>query len=358
MIPEQNNLNTEEKTISKKETKKRKPLIIVLISLLCIIAIIVATLFTMQLIGKNKLVNNQDVVIELPEDLIASEEDGKTIIYKGETYEFNENVTSILCMGIDKTEISDSSFGANGQADSVFILTIDTKTGETNIIPINRDTIVDSYIYSESGEFIKTEKQQICLVYANGDGKEISCNNMVKSVSSMLYGMPINSYMAIDLNAIGVLTEAVGGITVVSPETFSSRTKNFYEGKEITLDDKYSATAFVQYRDKTKLDSNEKRIARQKIFLSAFANKSIAKTKENIAFPLNLYNLVSDYNQNNIDASKITYLTSCVMKQGANISTNFLTINGETKQGDIYAEFYPDKESLLDLVVKVYYTKK
>ena len=90
MIPEQNNLNTEEKTISKKETKKRKPLIIVLISLLCIIAIIVATLFTMQLIGKNKLVNNQDVVIELPEDLVASEEDGKTIFYNGETYEFNE----------------------------------------------------------------------------------------------------------------------------------------------------------------------------------------------------------------------------------------------------------------------------
>ena len=373
IITEEKNSNSEElnfflgghshshKRKSKRRNKKRKKaLSIILISIATIIAILLGTFFALFLSGKNQLVNHKDTVIDfsqVEEDIIASEEDGKSITYKGEEYVYNDDVTTILCMGIDKTEDLGGSYGKNGQADAIILLTIDPKSGKTNVIPINRDTMVYSKLYSSSGNFIKTEKQQICLVFANGDGEEKSCKNMKDSVSSMLYGIPIDSYIAIDLNAIGPLNQAVGGVTVKSPETFTIGKTTFNKGESYYLGDGKTATAFVQWRDKSKLDSNATRMARQKVYLSAFAKAAINKTKQDIKFPLSLYNSVSKYNTNDLSASKITYLTSKVML-GNDIKLNFLELKGKTTKGEKYAEFTPDRDALLDLVIKVFYTKK
>ena len=91
---------------------------------------------------------------------------------------------------------------------------LDTKTGKSRLIAISRDTMTDVNVYSDLGNFIGTEKLQLCLAYTYGDGKEKSCENTVRAVSRLFYGMPVAAYAALDLDAITVLTDAVGGVEV------------------------------------------------------------------------------------------------------------------------------------------------
>lgn len=344
--------------LTPKQRKKRRIIIIVSI-ILAIVLTAVMTLMILITDGRRQLIRNHDAIVTLPDiPDVAPENDGKTIEYKGKTYKLNENITSILCMGIDKNNLNDASgFGGNGQADANFLLTIDTTTGKMCAIAINRDTMIDAGIYSESGDYLGAQRQQLCLVYANGDGKEQSCENMMEAVSELFYGIPVSTYMAIDLDAIGILNNAVGGVTVTSPHTFTGKGASFTKGETVTINDATRAISFVGYRDVTRLNSNAERMERQKIYLKAFAKKAIAKTKENLTFPLSLYNQTADYNINNLNASKITYLTSCVIGGMKNVNLEFLSVEGETMQGEEFAEFNPDSQKLFELILKVYYNE-
>ncbi len=372
------NIGNVKKQISKRERahkrdKKRKTskvIIVISLTLLGIILALMITAFTLILIGKNQMLKNQDASIEIPETVVdvAPEDEGKIIKYKGKTYELNKNITSILCMGVDKNELGSSqSYGANGQADANFLLVVDTKSGRVSAIAINRDTMVEVNSYSSGGEFLGTKSEQLCLGFAAGDGKEKSCENMVKSVSNLFYGIPISSYIAIDLKAIGILNDALGNnISVVSPDSFYSSMYgvSFTKGKETVLDSPQKAAAFVRHRDITQLDSNVTRMQRQKQYLQKFATTSIVQTKKDITFPITLYNIISDYNVNNINVSKISYLTSCVIGGMKNPKVDFLSIKGELKEAEVLsdgerkAEFHVDEEALFELILDVYYVEK
>ena len=353
----------------RKKYKRTKKIVITSICLLSVVLVLMITAFTLILVGKNQMLQSNNAVVKVPETVenAVPEDDGKTITYKGATYKLNPNVTSILCMGIDKNNLDSSQgFGKNGQSDANFLLTIDTATGEINAIAINRDTMVEMKSYTDSGNYIGMVNQQLCLSYANGDGKEKSCENMVDSVSNLFYGIPISSYVAIDLNAIGTLNEAVGNnISVTSPDSFYSSVYgvSFTKGEKTILDSPQKAAAFVRQRDITKLDSNITRMQRQKQYLQRFANAAINKTKEDITFPISLYNIISDYNVNNLNTAKISYLTSCVISGMDNPHVNFLSVKGKLQEsetlqnGEKKAEFIVDDQALFELILDVYYQK-
>lgn len=67
---------------------------------------------------RNLAERTNEAAITAPEEAEA-EENGKYVVYKGEKYCYNENVISILCMGIDTSisEIGRGHYGENGQAD-------------------------------------------------------------------------------------------------------------------------------------------------------------------------------------------------------------------------------------------------
>jgi len=240
-----------------------------------------------------------------------------------------------------------------------FLLVVDTKRAKATAIAINRDTMVDTNIYSDSGIFLGAEEQQLCLAFAAGDGKEKSAQNMKKCVSNLLYGIPVNSHIAIDLKAIGILNELVGGVTVTSPESFTTGYGvSFEKGKTYTLYTQQEAESYVRYRNVAKLESNVARITRQKDYLKGFAKSAVKKTKENITFPLTLYNEISGYNINDLNAAKITFLTSCLIRGRENVNLSFKNIEGEVTMGETHAEFRPDKDKLFELILEVFYDKQ
>lgn len=334
----------------KKMKTWKKVLLSIVCTLLGLILVVTGSIAFLIYKGGQEMVKT-DYAISSPEG-VESKNNGQYVIYNGETYEFNENMTNILVIGTDKRNSNDiNENGTGGQADVLILAAVDTSTGEITLINISRDTMTDVDSYSAGGAYIGTEVEQICLSYAYGDGNETSCENTVNSVKRLFYNIPINTYLAFNLDGIAVINDSVGGIDVTSPETINE----FTEGETYHLMGD-SAESFVRSRNHETADANSLRMKRQQIYLTSFINKVIEQTKKDFSTPLNLFNLSSDYTCTNLNASKVCYLAEIAVT-GGGLSIDMTTVPGEVKMGETHAEFYVDEDAFYELFLDVFYTK-
>lgn len=329
-----------------------KVTLVVTCVLLGLVLLLAASGFIIYKAGENAMHETGDMNIETPETVDAVIGDGgQTITYQGKNYRFNENVTSFLVLGIDKEKLGyvNEQIGTGGQADAIYLVTMDTQSAAYHVIAISRDTMAQFNKYSIEGAYMGTEIRQICLSYAYGDGRESSAENTVQAVSRLLCNVPIQSYLAIDLAALPKLTQAVGGLTVHEYDDDGNRT-----GRTQRLNED-NTQAYLKHRDTSELDSNNARMARQMDYIDAFLNKMIQRTKSDVTAPLNLLNALQQDACTNFDAAKTLYLTTTVLA-GGTVDFDILNIEGEVVLGKTdYAEFLPDESSLFETVIKAYY---
>ena len=327
--------------------------------LFCVLAVLLSvavlsggTFGALWLVGRSSLMsgNNTVQVPDIPD--IEADEDGTIVTYKGQTYEYNPNLTSVLFIGTDQSKNSGTAgaIGENGQADALYLAVLDTSTGKTTVIGIPRDTMTDVRLYSVTGEYIGVKKMQVCLSFAYGDGGAKSCESTVSTVSNLLYGIDINTYFCMKWTDFSKLADVVGGVEVPEYDADWNPT-----GRTVTLTGD-TALAYIHERNLNDLNSSVNRLTRQVNFLQAFAQKTVQRTREDITVPLNLYNTVSKNSVNNLDASKITYLTTVFMNGGAQLE--FRTLTGEMVQGEEYAEMYLDDTKTYEMLLDVFYNKK
>ena len=114
--------------------KKGKKTALIAISAVSALALIfVSAFFIMTAIGKHQF-HKDDTNISTPTVEI---EDENTITYNDKKYILNKDIVSILVMGIDRSDIEKNlGSGNNGQADVIFVATMDTKTKKACIIPL------------------------------------------------------------------------------------------------------------------------------------------------------------------------------------------------------------------------------
>lgn len=337
-------------TKGSKHSKPNKTLKICLIVLAVIlsICIVAAVSFTvMYNIGKNQLVNRGDVDLNTSD--LDVDEDGDIIEYNGEKYKFNKNVTTVLFMGVDTDNIKKThkTYGTSGQADTIFLMAMDTSSGKADVISLSRESMAEIGVYSKSGAYIGTDKRQLCLAYAFGDGRHKSCENMAESVSRLMFGMPVDNYFAMDLNAIKPLTKAVGGVTV----NVYDKSGNITGTKKITPD---MAEPFVRDRDTSYLTSNNERMGNQMEFLQGFINAATVKVKKDISVPVKFYDIVANYSVSGLTVSKITFLTSKFLAGGCVV--NYHTVPGTTTEGK-FAEYNIDNDACFKIILDVFYNK-
>ena len=338
--------------------KKRGPLIAVLIIfgiLVLLLATAVGAYFYLNKKGEAQLKKNQSIAsITAPEEA-SSEDDGKTIVYNGAKYKYNEDNINILFMGVDRDmqDTGEKVIGENGQADVLIWAALDSKTGHLSLINISRDAMVDVNKYNVEDKYLGTDKMQLCLAYSYGDGKEKSCENTLQSVSRLMYGMPVNAYVAIDYSAIAPLNDAIGGVTVNVLEDLTQSDSALKAGETVTLHGEQAQT-YVRSRNTEVLDSNNQRMERQKQYIDAFLQQAISQTRKNLTLPVTLYNDVSDYMVTNISASEVTHLATLMIQNGVS-GGDIMTVPGEVTQGDVYAEFNPDDKELYKLILSVFY---
>ena len=347
----------------KKKHTLRRVLLIVLICVLSIAIIAGGTVAFLNARGRQALLLAEKAQLTAPEEILKTpdvtvSDDGHTVTYNGKQYVFNEDRTNILFMGQDKEalDLDDETVGTGGQADTIVMLSVDTATGDIDALAVSRDTMVDIELYSEDGTFVGVENSQICLAYAYGDGKEKSCDNMVRAVSRLLYGVPINSYLTIDMSTIPVINDALGGVEVRLLKDFRRNDDSWCsEGEVITLHG-MEADRYIRDRDLDELDSNNARMERQKQYMLAFFEKALLETKQDLGLPLELYNAVATDCITNLSPSKITYLATSLVQRDSAMS--FHQVPGQVVDGvDGYAEYVPDLKALYEQVMEIFYTQ-
>lgn len=337
-----------------KPRRKKKRLKKVLISIGCVflslILIIVGTFTYLFIKGSSELLDG-NYSITAPQG-VETQNDGEFVVYNGKTYQYNKNVTNILFMGVDKRELQKTEVqGTGGQADVIVLLAVDTKTGKISMINISRDTMTDVTVYSANGGYVGSEKQQLCLSYAYGNGKETSCENTVNSVQRLFYNIPIKSYLALDLDGISAVNDSIGGVDVTSPETIGS----FVQGQNYHLEGEL-AESFVRSRSHESADANTLRMQRQQIYVKQFMDKVISATKKQITTPVDLFNASSPYTCTNLNPSKILYLAQSVVLSNG-MSVEMSTVPGEAKMGETYAEYYVNESEFYELFLSVFYNQ-
>lgn len=342
---------------------RRMPLwlriIIVFVSVILALVIAAgATLLILNEIGRRAMHSYEDIAMVSPteksgDEIADIQDSGRTIVYDGKTYRFNDDIMSVTFIGTDDGTEEDE--GLN-MSDAIYVLTVDAKSGKVVILGVSRDTMTYVNLYSAEGKFIDTERMQIAYSYAYSGGDVTGGANTVTAVSRMFFGLPLKNYFAINLNALTTLNDTIGGVTLTSSMTFVSpidgRTIN--EGETVTLHGK-EAERYVRSRDFDRLDANNDRMKRQVEYIEAFAAAIIPTARKDISVIGDLYNEIQVNSDTNLDLPKMTYIASTALSKVRQASDiEFVNLTGKITAGE-HAEMNLDDDTVIRTMLDIFY---
>ena len=284
-----------------------------------------------------------------------------TLHFDGKDYQLKENMEVILIMGIDDREdIGDSQFAIhNSQADVLYVYAVDHKNKTFQAIQINRETMTGIQTYNNDGTKDAIAEAQICLAHSFGKTEQGRCLNTVDAVSGLLFNIPVDHYISLNMAAISILNEQVGGVTVTVPAGLESADPAFKEGAKVRLQGK-QAELFVRSRMSLENDTNEFRMERQQMFLNAWMDQANHKMDSDSGFALGLVLSLSDYMTSDMSANALSDLAN-QLKEYKNLGT--VKTIGETlleseAKISAFREYYVDMDDLERKVIDLFYVEK
>lgn len=326
-----------------KNRRKRIGAVLVICGVLAIVAVFAAGIWKQQ----------RKAHMEAESDSVSSEENtSEGITYKGKTYVYNDHLSNYLFMGIDtRGDMETAESGNAGQADAVFLVSVDRVTKEMQVISIPRDTMIEIEMFSVSRKSLGLMENHINLQYAQGDGKTESCELMKTAVSKLLGGIPVHGYCSVNMDGIPVMTEAAGNVQVVIPDnSLEEVNPEFTEGAEVTLT-KDNVEQFVRYRNTGREQSALVRQDRQKIFIEAYMKKAQEQYAKDASFVTGLYESMKPYMVTNIGNDLFVKLLSAAQEGKSSVHT----LPGKGAQGEYFDEYRVDEEALQEMIISVFY---
>ena len=204
---------------SKRRQKKKKG------KLLFIFILITALLVGTSIVFADKLNLFHQTISTITQDVgNRTEEEAQEIIE-------NAKPINVLLLGIDNGAYGRST--EDGRSDTMLLLTANPSEKKAQLLSIPRDT------YTEIVGMNYYDK--INHAYAYGQAK-MAINSVEK-----LFDTNIDFYMEINMSGLMEFVDAVGGIEVTSPLTFTYEGRSFEEGKTELLDGE-SALRFARMR--------------------------------------------------------------------------------------------------------------
>lgn len=194
-----------------------------------------------------------------------------TAVYQGKTYAMKPAVTTLLLIGTDKTEETQSfGFRKGGQADFLSLLVIDHNDKTVRQLQIDRDTMTDVVTLGVLGNEVGTRRMQICLSHSFGAQEAESSRYTVRAVQNLLQGFELGFYLSMDLRAIADLNDLLGGVTVTLEDDLSALDPAMTAGKTLRLTGA-QAEAFVRARMTVGDGTNASRMRRQRAYMASAA---------------------------------------------------------------------------------------
>ena len=156
-----------------------------------------------------------------------------------------------------------------------------------------------------------------------------------------------------NMDAIAILNDAVGGVTVNVTEDFSQVDPTITRGQVHLLGD--HAVNFVRTRKDVGDQLNLSRIERHKEYIDGFADAFRAKREADPEFMVHAYEEVEPYI---VTDCSLNAITGMMDRYGDYAIGEILSPEGENVVGEEYMEFYVDEEKLDELILRLFYAPK
>ena len=275
-----------------------------------------------------------------------------TIEYNGVTYRPRSRIETILILGTDMREGTDpTSIHSQIQADFLMLLAIDDDRKTVTPIRINRDTMCTIPAQMLSGDFREGEGQ-IAIAFSSSTSLVQGCELTAQAVSNLFNGIRIDHYYSLNMDGIGALNDAIGGVTVTIPDDMTHYDPEMVQGATIKLNGQ-QAHYFVRSRYYIGDESNVSRMRRQRMYIEGAKLILVKKLRDNPNSFGDLYDTLQDYVTTDMSKGRIINLASKVQRYDVSDS---LTLEGENIIGTFgYVEFYPDEESLMKIILSTFF---
>lgn len=275
----------------------------------------------------------------------------QTVSHDGQEFPLRRGVTSVLLIGTDNF-VNDSkqneieAFYNSNLADFLVILVFDHVNKTVTPFQICRDTMCEVPWLSVNGLVGGTEVMQITLAHTYGSGKEDSCVNTRNAVSGLLYGVPIDNYFAFTMDAVPVLNDLVGGVTVRLEDDIPALGPEYVRGAAVTLKGS-AALRFVRYRDIELLDDNISRMAHHRLYMEAFTEAARAALADNEDLAADAFKAVEPFLCTDLSVEDLSDMAG-YLDEYELLPT--VKPEGEYVPGDPFAEYHVDEAVLWDSV--------
>ena len=93
------------------------------------------------------------------------------------------------------------------------------------LLSVDRNTVTPVRSLADDGTYLATTDIQLSLAHSMGLDQNMRAENTVDAVSTLLKGQKIDGYAMINMSAIQVVNDMVGGVTVTIEDDFSERDK-------------------------------------------------------------------------------------------------------------------------------------
>ena len=387
----------------------RKKVCVILLVVVLVVTGIPAGIFArMYMNGKNRLAENAQG------EKVSFHTDGSSstaITYKGKNYVYNTDTVSILVFGVDNSEYVPKESEKNeepktteaateetkpkkskkskktsedteatteadlrdrddaltysdangseyvrygGRIDLCFLVVFDLRNDKLHVININRDSMTDVDIKTIEGKTALTDRMQIGLAYGYGDGEIVSCENFTHAVSGLMYNLPINGYVAFDMDAMADINDVLSGVTLTARDTIS---ENVFEKDVVTLQGN-DAYRYLEKMDTVTdaVGEHGRRMERQSQYLAGWLERFEQCYSDDKGIIKKVYEAASPYLQTNLDRDACLYLFSRM--RGMDIAVaekDIQELPGTYERPAHFDEYQVDTGSLVEEMLDIFY---
>ena len=280
------------------------------------------------------------------------EHNQQTVIdYNGNEYVLRDELRTILVMGLDSFEepTDTNAYTNNQQADFLVLLVLDDENESWSAIHLNRDTMTPVNVLGVAGQKIDTKTMQLALAHAYGNGQEVSCNNTADAVSKLLYGVKVDHYISLTMDAVALFNDMVGGVEVTVLDDFTGIDDSLIQGETVTLKGDQALT-YVRSRQGVGDGTNVGRMERQRQYIEALIEQTRRYMEEDPSFSAGTAKKLAEYM---VTDRSVNQLQKLMDKMAVYRWDGIRTIEGKSEIGKDFMEFYPDEQSLKQQVIEV-----
>lgn len=339
----------------KKADSKTKKKILIFVTVICILlAALVSILAVVHGIlkkGESQLKSGVAGQVSDMTDAVGCVQKDGLVMYKGQMYEYDTSNINILCMGIDARGEDENV----GQADMIAILVFNPEKDSVKCVCINRDSIGPVDIYGVAGKRVATKNVQIALAYSYGKNPAEGRCLESSTVSKLLCDLPVHGSVSVDIDGIGQMNKLAGGVNLETLEDIPRA--GIKKGETLTLDDE-QAMYYVTERDSasSELGTNERRMNRQKQYISAWCKEVQSILKKNPFKIKKMYDSMRGYIDTDLTDYSMLYLAN-TFGAGGLAETDIYTVPGTYERENYYDKYVVDEEKLTEMMIDIFYKK-